>query len=62
MKSKLDQLDSDKLETTPDEFKKLSDVVKNVVVKKTVFDELVEKVNAIKTVDTSDILITKKIS
>ena len=62
MKSKLDQLDSDKLETTPDEFKKLSDVVKNVVVKKTVYDELVEKVNAIKTVDTSDILITKKIS
>ena len=36
-----------KLETTPVDFSKLSDLVKNKVVKKTEHDELVKNVNAI---------------
>ena len=40
-------MDIDKLVPVPVDLSKLSNVVKNDVVKKTVFDELVEKVNKI---------------
>ena len=39
MKSKVDQLDIGKLQTTPVNLSKLSDVLKNDVVKNTVHDE-----------------------
>ena len=42
LKSETDKLDIDKLETTRSDLSKLSDVVKNEVVKKTVFDKLVK--------------------
>ena len=47
LKSEIDKLDIGKLETTPVDLSKLSDVVKNQVVKRTVFDKLLKKVNAI---------------
>ena len=53
MKSKVGKLDIEKLKPLPD-FGKLSDVVNNEVVKKTVYDELVKKVNTIKTTNTGD--------
>ena len=43
MKSKVDELDIWKLETTPVDVSKLSSVVKNDVVKKTEYNELVKK-------------------
>ena len=46
----------DKLKTIPADLSMLSNVVKNDVVKKTLFDELVKKVNAIKTFDASDLV------
>ena len=49
LKSKIDELDIGKLKTTPIDLSKLSDVVKNDVVKKAVYDELVKKVIAIDT-------------
>ena len=55
MKSKVDKLDIGKLETTLFDLSKLNDVAKNHVVKKTEYDELVKKVNNIKTTDTSDL-------
>ena len=54
MESKVDKLDVGKLETTPVGLSKLKNEVKNDVIKKTEYDELVEKVNAIQTTDTSD--------
>ena len=54
--SELDKLNTGKLETTPIDLEKLSDAVKNEVVKKTVYDELVKKVNADQTNDTSDLV------
>ena len=42
-KSEVDKLDIGKLKTTPIDLSKLSDVVKNEVVKKTVYDEFVKK-------------------
>ena len=48
LKSKVDKLDVYKLVPVPVDLRKLSDVVKNDVVKKTESDELVKKVNAIK--------------
>ena len=56
MKSKVHELDNGKLETTPVDLSKLSDVVKNDVVKKTDYYELVKKVNTIKTTGTSDLV------
>ena len=47
LKSEIDKLDLAKLETTLVDLSKSSDVVKNVVVKMTICDELVKKVNAI---------------
>ena len=44
-KTKVDKLDIDKLVSVPVYLRKLSDVVKNVV-KKTVYDKLVAKVNS----------------
>ena len=49
LKTKVDKLDIDKLAYFPVDLSKLSDVVKNDVVKKTVYDKLVEKVNNIDT-------------
>ena len=56
LKSKVDKLQICKLETTPVDWSTLSDVVENYVVKKTEYVELVEKVNNIKTIDTSDLV------
>ena len=50
-KTEVDKLDIDKLAQVPADLSKLSDVVKNDVVKKTMYDKLVAKVNNI---DTSD--------
>ena len=47
LKTKVDKLDIDKLVPVPVDSSKLSDVVKNIVVKKTVFDKLIAKVNNI---------------
>ena len=47
LKSKVDKLDVDKLEPVPADLSKLSDVVKNDVVKKTEYNQLVKKINAI---------------
>ena len=49
LKTKVDKLDIDKLASVPVDLSKLSNVVKNDVVKKTVFDKLVAKVNNIDT-------------
>ena len=49
LKSDFDRLDIDKLETTPVDLSKLTNVVKYEVVKKTIYDELIKKVNAIDT-------------
>ena len=54
LKTEVDQLDIDKLATVPVDLSKLSNVVKNDVVKKTVYDKLVAKVNNI---DTSDFVL-----
>ena len=43
MKSKVDELDIDKLETVSVDLSKLSDVLKNKGVKRTLYDELVKK-------------------
>ena len=56
LKSKIDKLDLDELETTPVDSSKLSDVVKNEVVKKAAYDELVKKLNAIQNNDTSGLV------
>ena len=57
MKSTVDRLDIGKLETTPVDLSKLSNVVKKDVVKKIVYDELIKNVNAIEAIDTSDLKI-----
>ena len=54
LKTEVDKLDIDKLATVPVDLSKLSNVVKNDVVKKTVYDKLVAKVNNI---DTSDFVL-----
>ena len=45
--AEVDKLDIDKLKPVPDDLAKLSNVRKNEVVKKTVYDKLVAKVNKI---------------
>ena len=57
LKTEVDQLDIDKLVTVSVDLSKLSNVVKNEVVKKTVYDKLVTKVNNI---DTSGFLLKTK--
>ena len=54
LKTEVDKLDIDKLATIPVDLSKLSNAVKNDVVKKTVYDELVAKGNNI---DTSDFVL-----
>ena len=51
LKTEIDKLDIYKLAPFPVDLSKLSDAVKNDIVKKTVYDKLVAKVNNI---DTSD--------
>ena len=46
-KTEVDKLDIDTLTPVPNDLAKLSNVVKNDVVKKTVYDKLVAKVNNI---------------
>ena len=50
LKTEVDKLDIDKLVLVPVDSSKLSDVVKNDVVRKTVYDKLVAKVDNIDTV------------
>ena len=47
LKTEVDKLDIDKLAPVPVDLSKLSDVVKNDVVKKNVYDKLVAEVNSI---------------
>ena len=54
LKTEVDKLDIDKLATVPVDLSKLSNAVKTDVVKKTVYDKLVAKVNNI---DTSDFVL-----
>ena len=57
LKTELDNLDIDKLVPVPVDLSKLSDVVKDDVVKKAVYDKLVTKVNNI---DTNHFLLKTK--
>ena len=57
LKTEVDKLGIDKLAPVPVDLSKLSDVVKNDVVKKTVYDKLVAKVNSI---DTSAFVLKPK--
>ena len=57
LKTEVDKLDIDKLVPVPVDLSKLSDVVKNDVVKKDVYDKLVAKVNSI---DTSRFVLKTK--
>ena len=57
LKTEVDKLDIDKLAPVPVDLSKLSDVVKNDVVKKAVYDKLVAKVNNI---DTRNFLLKTK--
>ena len=59
LKTEVDKLDIDKLAPVSVDLSKLSDVVKNDVVKKTVYDKLVAKVDNI---DTSDFALKTKYS
>ena len=53
MKSTVDKWDIRKLETTPVDLSKLNNLVRNDLVKKTVYNELVKKVDNIRTIDIS---------
>ena len=57
LKTEVDKLDIDKLAPVPVDLSKLSDAVKNDVVKKTVYDKLVAKGNDI---DTSGFVLKTK--
>ena len=57
LKTEVDKLDIDKLVPVPVDLCKLSDVVKNDVVQKDVYDKLVTRVNNI---DTSDFVLKTK--
>ena len=57
LKTEVDKLDIDKLVPVPVDLSKLSDVVKNDVVKKTVYGKLVAKLNSI---DTSRFVLKTK--
>ena len=47
LKTEVDKIDADKLKTAPVDLAKLSNVVKNDVIKNTKYDKLVAKVNGI---------------
>ena len=57
LKTEVDKLEIDKLAPVPTDLSKLSDVVKNDVVKKTMYNKLVAKVNNI---DTTDFVLKTK--
>ena len=57
LKNEVAKLDIDKLVPVPVDLSKLSDLIKNDVVKKTVHDKLVTKVNSI---DTSGFVLKTK--
>ena len=57
LKAEIDKIDVDKLKTVPANLSKLSNVVKNDVVEKTVYDKLVVKVNNF---DTSGFVLKTK--
>ena len=57
LKTEVDKLNIDKLVPIPVDLSKLSDIVKNDVVKKTVYNKLVAKVDNI---DTSDFVLKTK--
>ena len=57
LKTEVDKLDIDKLAPVPVDLSKLSDVVKNDVVKKTEYDKLVAKIDNI---DTSGFVLKTK--
>ena len=57
IKTEVDKLDNDKLAPVPVDLSKLTDVVKNNVVKNAVYDKLAAKVNNI---DTSDFVLKTK--
>ena len=57
LKTEVDKLDIDKLIPIPVDLSKLRDVVKNYVVKKTVYNKLIAKVD---TIDTSDFVLKTK--
>ena len=57
LKTEVDKVDFDKLVPVPVNFSKLSHLVKNYAVKKSVYDKLVAKVNNI---DTSDFVLKTK--
>ena len=57
LKTEVDKLDIEKLVPVPVDLSKLSDVVKNDVLKKTVYDKLVAKVHNI---DTNDFVLKTK--
>ena len=59
LKTEFDKIDIDKLKTVPNDLAKLSNVVKNDVVKKTVYNTLKTKVDAI---DTSGFVTRTKFS
>ena len=50
LKNEVDKLDIDKLTPVPNDLAKLSNVVRNDVVKKTEYDKLASKVNSINTI------------
>ena len=54
LKAEIDKIDVDRLKTVPKDFSKLSNVVDNDVVTKTVYDKLVAKVN---TFDTTEFVL-----
>ena len=55
-KSEINKLDIGNLETAPVDLSKLSDVIKNEVVKMSVYEELVKKVNAIQATYTNNLV------
>ena len=56
LKLDVDDLDIDKFKIVLVDLSNVSNIVKNDVVKKTVYEELAKKVNAIQTIDTCDLV------
>ena len=56
LKAETDQIDIDKLKTVPVDLSKLNNLVNNEVIKKTVYDKLVAKIN----IDTSGFVLKTK--
>ena len=56
LEPEIDKLDICKLETTPIDLSKLSDVIENEVLKKTGYNELIKKANALQTADASNLV------